>query len=199
MLDGRLLDRELSELEGRRVGEVVPSVGEIVGGRYVEMDGGIELYKLEMTELEYTRLDDGLDDDNDTEYDDTEAIELDMTSELERIGVEDIEELYWLAEPDSIDDIGLETIELETGNEVMIGGNTDDGSNGNVKENTSDEPEDMGGSVGNAELGIVRVRETADGNGERMADDEDMLGLYGTENPSLEDIDSGGSVIFPPE
>lgn len=196
MLDGRLLDRELSELEGRRVGEVVPSVGEIVGGRYVEMDGGIELYKLEMTELEYTRLDDGLDDDNDTEYDDTEAIELDMTSELERIGVEDIEELYWLAEPDSIDDIGLETIELETGNEVMIG---DDGSNGNVKENTSDEPEDMGGSVGNAELGIVRVRETADGNGERMADDEDMLGLYGTENPSLEDIDSGGSVIFPPE
>lgn len=75
------------------------------------------------------------------------------------------------------------------GNEVITGGNTDDGSNDIESEKTIEEPEGRGGNVGNAELGNVSVLEKTEGDGERIGDMVGVLELGITEEPpSLEGL-----------
>ncbi len=89
-------------------------------------------------------------------------------------------------------DVGICDTADETGNEVITGGNTDDGSNGIVSDNTNEEPEEIGGNVGNAELGIVSVREKTEGDGERVGGMEGVFEPGVTEElPSLDGLGVG--------
>ncbi|KAJ3477699.1 hypothetical protein NLI96_g10286 [Meripilus lineatus] len=146
-VDDELIDEALSELD---------SVDIIEDVEMDELIGSIEVIDIEF------------DEDAEDESEELAEEELDTSIVLEDTG--EVVALYEVLIPPELDDMYDDETD-GTGNDVIGGGKMELGSKDDkVNEMTIEKPEDIGGGVGNAELGRVRTVENTEENGEMVGD-----------------------------